>query len=472
MSIDLSILLSSNGASSTGTISPMAMYKKLQRVAEENRQKQEAAASEERAKEALREFNNATVRLRNKQYMMENARIESEAIYFQNRAATATTVEELINDDRFLRVLAYANGFGDVYEYNRQHLRDVLMSDLSDPNSAAMKGSPQELELAMRYNFAASGPLLDVNGNVVGVDGEGNLVNDGSHVAALPAGLAKLRGVVLDASGNAALDGNGKVVATARIATQDASQYTKTQQKTLLKEEAAPPPKSYYEYDSDEFQRFRQSRKVQAEIEYFRDNIKDITSLDDLFKNYRLFKFILSAFDLESEAQYPGKIRKIIESDMSDPDSLANRFQDPRFQELANAIAYKHVGVEKLKTPVMLEELATRFERLSYERYLDEQAPGVRAALEFERRLPKASKTVQVLADSVLREVITVANQLPKQIAYQDVDAQVTAVEKRFDLQSVKNDQAAIEKLVVRYLTFKSSESTGGPQSYLLNLFG
>lgn len=474
MAIDLSVLLGTNsGTASTGTISPMAMYKKLQRLAEENKQKYEASAEEDKAKAQVREFNNAAIRLRNNQYKLENARVEGDAIYFQNRAATATTVDELINDDRFLKVIAYGNGLGDLYEFNRQRLRDILTSDLNDPNSVARLGTTKELELAMRYNMGATGSQFDINGNVVGLDVNGNLVNDGSHVTELPAGLAKLRGLNLDLNGKAEVRANGSLLISSNtVVSQDAGRFTTAQKKTLLREETAPPKPSYYEFEGTEFDNFRASRKIQAEVEYYKENIGNIQSLDDLFQDYRLLKFVLASYDMESEVQYPGKIRKIIESDMADPDSLANRFQDPRFQKLATDIAFNHVGVDKLKLKSTTDDMVKRYEQVAYERHLDEQAPGVRAALEFSRRLPSVSKTTQVLGDAVLREVVTVANQLPKEMAYQEVDAQITAVEKRFDVQAVKNDKAEIEKLVVRYLTFKESGTTGGPQSYLLNLFG
>src|SRR3546814_9115614 len=90
----------------------------------------------------------------------------------------------------------------------------------------------------------------------------------------------------------------------------------------------------------------------------------------------------------------------------------------------------------------------------------------------FERRIKDVTQTVQLLGDSVLREVVTVANNIPKELAYQETDAQVAALEKRVDLKNLKSDQGEIDKLVLRYLTFKDADGTGSSQSYLLNLFG
>ncbi|HEX6956644.1 MAG TPA: DUF1217 domain-containing protein [Ferrovibrio sp.] len=473
MAIDLSILLGTS-TTSTATMSPLAMYKKLQKLAEENKQAHAADESAEKAKEVTREFNNAAIRLRNSQYKVQNAQVEADATYFKNRAATATTVSELIDDDRFLKVLAYANGFGDLYINDRQRLRDILTSDLNDPNSVANQGTLQERELAKKYNFGATGTQLDTNGNTVGWDASGNIVNDATVVTALPAGLAKLKKLAVDINGSALVDGTtGKLISGTDLAATDAASYTSSQSKALLSEEAAPTKKTdYYEFEGPEFETFRNRKDIQADVAYYKENITKIKSLDDLFGDYRLFKFLLASYDLESEAQYPGKIRKILESDLTDPNSLANRFQDPRFKKLAEDINPNVFGVLKLTLQSAADEVATRYEQVAYEKHLDEQAPGVRAAIEFGRRIKDVDQTVQLLGDNVLREVVLVGNNIPQQIAYQDVSSQVTAVEKRVDVNALKSDQSEVDKLVLRYLTFKDSAGTGSPQSYLLNLFG
>ena len=474
MAIDLSALL--GGGGTVATMSPLAMYKKRQKTAAENEAARSAESDQEKAKAVMREFNNAAIRLRNTQYRQENAQVENDVNYYKNRAATATTVNELVNDDRFLKVLAYSNGFKDLYLNDRQRLRDILTSDLNDPSSAARQGTLKELELAKRYNFGAAGTQLDTNGNTVGLDADGKLTNDATVVTPLPAGLAKLRGLAIDMNGAATVvTATGKLAAGPNLPLADASAYFSSQKRKLLDEEkppAKPSVSATYEYDGPEFEKFRARKDLQADIEYYRENITDIKSLDDLFGDHRLLKFVLSSYDLESEIQYPGKVRKIIESDLADVDSLANRFQDPRFQKLAQDINFHILGVSKLKFQTTTDEMVKRYERLEYERYLDEQAPGVRAAIEFERRIKDVSKTVQLLGDSVLREVVTVANNIPKELAYQEVDSQVTALERKVDINALKNDQGEVEKMVLRYLTFKDSGGTGSPQSYLLNLFG
>jgi hypothetical protein len=196
-----------------------------------------------------------------------------------------------------------------------------------------------------------------------------------------------------------------------------------------------------------------------------------VKSEDDLFGNTRLLNFILKAYDMESDEPYPGKIRKILDSDLTDQDSLANRFTDPRYQQLTKDLDFFNSGVSKLTSQSTIDSIVSKYQQTSYEQNLDQQAPGVRVAIEFERRMPDVTSTVQVLGDSVLREVITTANYIPQEMAYQDTDAQIATVEKKVDPASLAKDPSGIEKMVERYLAIKDSSSTGGSDSYLLDLF-
>jgi hypothetical protein len=483
MAIDLTALLS-GATPSSATVSPMAMYKKLQKLAEENSQADESEAAKEKAAQISRDFNNAAIRLRNKQYKEQNAQVQNDAVYYKNRANTATTAAELVNDDRFLKVLAFSNGFGDMYLNDRQKLRDILLSDLNDPGSVARTGTLKDVELAKKYNFGATGDQYDTDGNLVTVTADGQLTNTGTGTP-LPAALAKLRGLVIDVSGKAQItdtpaepETDNQLIQTGGLATGDAARYTSNQTKAILQEQQAPSKSNVnkvYEFDSPEYQKFLTRKDLQSETTYYKENIDEVKTVDDLFdaKNHRLLKFILNAYGLAGEEQYPGKIRKILESDLGDPNSLANRFQDPRYQQLAKDLSIPAAGVVKLKLGTTTQDIVTRYERISYERNLDEQAPGVRAAIEFGRRIKDVTLTAQLLGDAVLREVVTVANNIPKELAYQEVDSQITALERKVDVKSLKSDKNEVEKMVMRYLTFKDTNyNAATSQSYLTNLFG
>lgn len=422
--IDLSVLYSSSSSSSSsGTQSAVAVYKRLQKTAEENEAETDGTSSSSALDEQIRQMQNTAIAARNKIYASDNQQVQSDAAYMKSLASSGASAEDLLNDDRFLRISAEANGMGDLYRVNKERLKAILSSDLNDPNSVARQGSTHELELAKKYNLGAAG-------------------NDGI---------------------------------SSSLAASEASAYSTAKTKALLEEIPEPSTSEAdepYEYDSDEYQIFIKRSDVQKDITYFKENIGDVESLDDLFSNSRLLTFVLSAYDLESEAANKGKLRKILESDLSDEDSLANRFSDTRFLKLAQDLNVAEDGVSTLTSDSMVSGLVEKYQRIEYEKHLDEQAPGVRAAIEFSRRLPDATSTVSLLGDSVLREVVTVANAIPKEIAYQETEAQVTAVERKVDLAELQSDPDAVEKLVSRYLVLKdSSSSSSGSNSYLLDLF-
>ncbi len=423
--IDLSVLYSSSSSSSTtgNTQSAVAVYKRLQKTADENEAKSDDSSASSVLDTQIREMQNAAIAVRNKVYTRDNEQVQSDAQYMKSLASSGATADELLNDDRFLRIAAEANGMGDLYRANKDRLKEILGSDLNDTNSAARQGSVHELELAKKFNLGAGG-------------------NDGI---------------------------------SSSLAASEASTYSSIKTKALLEEIAEPSTSEAdeaYEYDSDEYQIFIKRSDVQRDISYFKENIGNVKSLDDLFGDSRLLTFVLSAFDLESEATNKGKVRKILESDLSDENSLANRFSDTRFLKMAQSLNIAEDGISTLTGDSMVSSLVEKYQRLEYERHLDEQAPGVRAAIEFGRRIQDATSTVSLLADSVLREVVTVANAIPKEIAYQETEAQVTALERKVDLDDLKSDPDAVEKLVSRYLVLKdSSSSSSGGNSYLLNLF-
>src|SRR3546814_4057320 len=98
----------------------------------------------------------------------------------------------------------------------------------------------------------------------------------------------------------------------------------------------------------------------------------DVCSSDLLFDNQRLLNFVLKSYGLESEAQYPGKIRKIIESDLTDINSLANRFQDPRYQQLTKDLSVAVFGTVKLTQQSTTDDLVKKYQQTRSEEHKSE----------------------------------------------------------------------------------------------------
>lgn len=76
---------------------------------------------------------------------------------------------------------------------------------------------------------------------------------------------------------------------------------------------------------------------VKRETEYFKDNIAKITSAEEFVSDTRILRFALSAYGLEEELFKTAYIQRILESDLTDKASAANRISDPRWQNFAQA---------------------------------------------------------------------------------------------------------------------------------------
>jgi Protein of unknown function (DUF1217) len=76
---------------------------------------------------------------------------------------------------------------------------------------------------------------------------------------------------------------------------------------------------------------------VKRETEYFKNNIGKISSAEEFVKDTRILRFALSSYGLEEELFKTAYIKRVLESDLTDTASAANRISDPRWQNFAQA---------------------------------------------------------------------------------------------------------------------------------------
>jgi len=63
--------------------------------------------------------------------------------------------------------------------------------------------------------------------------------------------------------------------------------------------------------------KFRSSAAVDRDIKAFRDQIATVKTPEDLFKNRRLMSVVLTAYGLESELNFMGRIKGVLMSDLT-----------------------------------------------------------------------------------------------------------------------------------------------------------
>lgn len=74
---------------------------------------------------------------------------------------------------------------------------------------------------------------------------------------------------------------------------------------------------------------------VSREADYYKANISKVKSVDDFMKDDRLYNYAMKAYGLEDMAYAKAFMRKVLDSDLSDSDSFANKLTDTRYRDFA-----------------------------------------------------------------------------------------------------------------------------------------
>ena len=178
---------------------------------------------------------------------------------------------------------------------------------------------------------------------------------------------------------------------------------------------------------------FSRSPQIQRDIAYFRENIGNVTSPQDLVGDTRLLRVSLTAFGLSEATNQQALVRRVLEEGTSDPTAFANRLGDRRYARLADAFQFDRPGGSNLTRPSFQEDVIARFQVLSFEAAVGEVDVDQRLALNFKREateiasrdLPPRTLWLQLLGTSALRQVLELGFNLPTGFVQLDIDRQV-----------------------------------------------
>ena len=84
-------------------------------------------------------------------------------------------------------------------------------------------------------------------------------------------------------------------------------------------------------------ERISTSQQVERERAYYNEKIGTITELDDFLDDYRLYSYAMKAHGLEDMTYAKAFMKKVLESDLSDENSFANKLTDQRYRQFATA---------------------------------------------------------------------------------------------------------------------------------------
>ncbi|AFL49175.1 hypothetical protein ABIE78_005057 [Sinorhizobium fredii] len=95
---------------------------------------------------------------------------------------------------------------------------------------------------------------------------------------------------------------------------------------------------------------------VARDMQYYKENIGNVSSVDAFLDDYRLYSYAMTAFGLGDMIDSVAFMRKVLESDLSDASSFANNLTDDRYREFALAYSFSG-GTAVSQTEAQLDEI-------------------------------------------------------------------------------------------------------------------
>ncbi|WP_062212619.1 DUF1217 domain-containing protein [Aureimonas sp. AU12] len=149
-------------------------------------------------------------------------------------------------------------------------------------------------------------------------------------------------------------------------------------------------------------ERLSDQATVAKSAQYYDDKIGGVSSVDEFLGDFRLYSYAMKAYGLEDQIGSKGLMRKVLESDLSDTASFANKLVDKRYAQFASAFnfsasAAKPTAQSTAQTDRIVEAYGER---------VDRSAPIAAAATShFEDAMPTVTTVAAFVGDRRLVDV-------------------------------------------------------------------
>ena len=177
---------------------------------------------------------------------------------------------------------------------------------------------------------------------------------------------------------------------------------------------------------------FNNSTVVSRDTDYFRENIGEIQSADDLVADRRLLSVALGAFGLDEDINNKFYIKTVLEDGVIDPDSFANRLTDKRYFALSEAFGFE-LSPPNTVLSDFPNKIVEQYKERQFEAAVGNQDGDLRLALSVEREVDSIAEQglaenaawFTIMGNAPLRRVFELALGLPSEIATVDLDRQL-----------------------------------------------
>jgi hypothetical protein len=446
------------------------------------------------------------------------------AQYYNSTISSVASVDGFLADNALVEVALTAVGISPSLTSDTL-LRQVLTSDLSDPNSVAnQQTDPAYKKLAQAFNFNTDG---SINGTAQTADQQKSLVNlyssdydaalQSSNDSAVSAYKDAVSGVqtvndllsssayyfILDAYGfdtdsmskytltkilqsdpndpssfasqshNAAYmqiasdfnfgsDGNAK---TAALAQTNANLTDAVTQYTLHNGGAVASGATASQ----------QQTAAQTESTYYATTIGTISNVDDFLKDQRLVNYALDAYGLKNANLASDDLRKILTSDPTDPTSYINKVENAKYRPLDVAFNFgtdgRTLNVPAKQVQDRSDIVATKdgYVEQSMENEAGDQSTGAQLALYFLKKAPGIVSPFQILGDKALLQFAQTALSLSTYMSSADIDVQAAMITKKLNLNDLQ-DPTKLNKLIAQFSALYDVGNSGASSSPVLQI--
>jgi hypothetical protein len=209
--------------------------------------------------------------------------------------------------------------------------------------------------------------------------------------------------------------------------------------------------------------------QVARDISAFTAAVQSATSVKSLLNNPTVLKVLLTANGLGDQVSYTALAQSALTSNVNDSSSLANQLSDSQWLTMAKSLNFANDGLSKIKSASEISSITDAYAEQVWRDSLDATTPGLSNALTFRAEASSVTSALQILGDSVMRDVVTTALGIPATICYQELEAQERAITTRLDVSNLQNPKF-VENLLGKYMMAKATSASTASTTDFLSL--
>lgn len=197
---------------------------------------------------------------------------------------------------------------------------------------------------------------------------------------------------------------------------------------------------------------------VKTAMAAFTKAVNGATSLTAALANPAVLNVLLTANGMPDQIGNTALATKVLTSNLTDPNSLANVLTDTRWKTLAQTYNLSVNGLSVLQNPSTIAAITQGYAQMTWETSQNASTPGISDALTFIQQAGSITSVDGILSNASVRNVVTTALGVPQQIAFQPLNAQEQAISTRFNVQDLQ-DPKFVQNFAERFLIMNNMNS-------------